>query len=155
MVIVRAWRPWIAVAVAIAFAIQTWDVVRFFPNYLFYGSQYGERFIGEFYGPAVMHDQDKDPINAEIDRLFAREPRARILVADHNALERNDPRIVLFSQRDPNATYEYAFVDHLYGVHFHFPERDPFNAFLAEHYAPAFTYEFPPHVWMYRLLRHR
>ena len=35
-------------AIAACFAIQLYDVVRFFPNYLFYGSQYGDRFIGEF-----------------------------------------------------------------------------------------------------------
>lgn len=153
--IVRAWRPSVAIAVAAAFAIQTWDVIRFFPNYLFYGSQYGERFIGEFYGPAVMHAQDKDPVNREIDRILAAEPQARILVADTNALERADPRIIPFSKRDPRQRYEYAFVDRLYATHFRFPERDAFNAYVAANYVPHYTYDFPPHVWMYRVMRRR
>lgn len=155
VLIVRAWRPAVAIAVAVAFAIQSWDVIRFFPNYLFYGSQYGDRFIGEFYGPAVMHAQDKDPVNREIDRILAAEPEARILVADSNALERADPRIIPFSKRDPLQQYEYAFVDRLYATHFHMPERDAFNAYVAAHYVPHYTYAFPPDVWMYRVLRRR
>jgi 4-amino-4-deoxy-L-arabinose transferase-like glycosyltransferase len=153
--IVRAWRPWVGAAVAIAFAIQTWDVVRFFPNYLFYGSQYGDRFIGEFYGPAVMHAQDKDAVVAVVDRILSTDPRARILVADHNALESNNPRVVPFSKRDPGATYEYAFVDRLYARHFRMPGRDEFNAHLGAHYVPYFEHTFPPNVWMYRVMRLR
>jgi hypothetical protein len=153
VVIARAWRAWVAAAVAALFALQLYDVVRFFPNYLFYGSQYGDRAIGEFYGPAVMHAQDRGPLEAHVDAILAREPNAKFLLADHNALERTGPNFVLFSQRDPNATYEYAFVDRLYGKHFRFPERDPFNAFLAQHYTEEWTYFFPPHVWMYRVLR--
>jgi hypothetical protein len=153
--LVRAWRPAIAVAVAAAFAIQTWDVVRFFPNYLFYGSQYGERFIGEFYGPAVMHAQDKDPINHAIDRIFEREPNARILSADNNMVERADPRIVPFTKREPNVVYDYAIVDRLYATHFQFPERDAYNRYIAAGYVPYYTYYFPPHLWMYRVMRHR
>src|ERR1043165_1869143 len=61
--IARVWRPAIAAVAALLFAWQLYDVVRFFPNYLFYGAQYGERMGGEVYGPAVMHDQDKGPLN--------------------------------------------------------------------------------------------
>src|SRR5436305_1401469 len=150
--IARVWRPWIAAAVALLFAWQLYDVVRFFPNYLFYGAQYGERMVGEFYGPAVMHDQDKGPINAYVDALLAREPDAKILVEDHNALERSGPNFVRFSKRDPNAVYEYAFDDWLYTRHFRFEETAAFNRFIAANYAPKWTYFFPPHFPMYRIL---
>ena len=41
------------------------------------------------------------------------------------------------------------------GTRFRFAERDAFNAYLAAQYVPVYTYEFPPHVWMYRLMRRR
>jgi hypothetical protein len=142
-------------AIALCFVIQLYDVVRFFPNYLFYGSQYGERFIGEFYGPAVMHAQDRGPVNAYIDQLLARDPKVKILVADHNALERPEPNFVPFTRRDPSVRYEYAFVDRLFATHVRFPERDAYNAYLAANYVDDYTYYFPPRVWMYRVMRRR
>lgn len=148
----RVSAPLVA-AIAVCFAIQLYDVVRFFPNYLFYGSQYGERFMGEFYGPAVMHAQDRGPVNAYLDGLLARDPNVKILVADHNALERPEPNFVPFTKRDPSARYDYAFVDRLYAVHLGFPERDAFNRYVAANYADDYTYYFPPHVWMYKVMR--
>jgi hypothetical protein len=148
----RVSAPLVAV-ITVCFAIQLYDVVRFFPNYLFYGSQYGDRFMGEFYGPAVMHAQDRGPVNAYIDRLLARDPNVKILVADDNALERPEPNFVLFTKRDPAVRYEYAFVDRLYAVHFHLPERDAYNAYLAANYVADYTYDFPPKVWMYRVMK--
>ncbi|HEX9458353.1 MAG TPA: glycosyltransferase family 39 protein [Thermoanaerobaculia bacterium] len=150
----RVSAPLVA-AIAVCFAIQLYDVVRFFPNYLFYGSQYGERFIGEFYGPAVMHAQDRGPVNAYLDRLLARETNVKILVADHNALERPEPNFVPFTKRDPAAHYDYAFVDRLYAVHLRFPERDAFNAYLDANYTDDYRYDFPPHVWIYKVMRRR
>jgi hypothetical protein len=150
----RVSAPLVAV-IAVCFAIQLYDVARFFPNYLFYGSQYGDRFIGEFYGPAVMHAQDRGPVNAYIDSLLAREPNVKILVADSNALERPEPNFVPFTKRDPAARYPYAFVDRLYGVHFHLPERDAYNAYLAANFVEDYTYDFPVRVWMYRVLRRK
>jgi hypothetical protein len=151
VLLVRAWK----VALVLCFVVQTWDVVRFFPHFLFYGSQYGQRFIGEFYGPAVLHAQGRDPVNRAIDRIFRDQPDARILVADNNILERPDPRIVPFSKRDPHIVYEYAFVDRLYGSHFRFPERDAFNELLAREYRPYYTQYFPPRVWVYRVMKRR
>jgi hypothetical protein len=148
----RAPAPLIA-AIGVCFAIQCFDVVRFFPNYLFYGSQYGERFIGEFYGPAVMHAQDRGPVNAYIDALLARNPGVKILVEDHNALERPEPNFVPFTKRDPATRYEYVFVDRLYAVHFRFPERDAFNRYVAAYYVDDYTYDFPVHVWMYKVMK--
>lgn len=155
VLIAKAWSRPVMIAFAICLAIQLVDVVRFFPHYLFYGSQYGDRFIGEFYGPAVMHGQGRDPVNRAIDRILIDEPWARILVADNNILGRNDPRVVPFSKRDPRLTYEYAFVDRLYGTHFQYPERDAYNALLAREYEPHYTQYFPPKVWVYRILRRR
>jgi len=150
----RMTKPLIA-AIAICFAIQLYDVIRFFPNYLFYGAQYGDRFIGEFYGPAVMHAQDRGSIQAYIEKLLARDPNVKILVADHNALERPEPNFVPFTKRNPAVRYEYAFVDRLYGVHFRFPERDAYNAYLAAHYVEDYTYYFPTGKWMYRVVKLR
>ncbi|HEV7570322.1 MAG TPA: glycosyltransferase family 39 protein [Thermoanaerobaculia bacterium] len=148
----RMTKPLIA-AIAICFAVQIYDVIRFFPNYLFYGAQYGDRFIGEFYGPAVMHAQDRGPVNAYIDTLIARNLNVKILVADHNALERPEANFVPFTKRDPAVRYEYAFVDRLFATHLRFPERDAYNAYVRAHYAGDYTYYFPTHKWMYRVMK--
>jgi hypothetical protein len=140
-------------AIAICFALQLYDVIRFFPNYLFYGAQYGDRFIGEFYGPAVMHGQDRGPVNAYIDTLIARDPKVKILVADNNALERPEANFVPFTKRDPSVRYDYAFVDRLFATHVRFPERDAYNAYIAANYKEEYTYYFPGHVWMFRVKR--
>jgi hypothetical protein len=150
----RMTKPLIA-AIAICFAVQIYDVIRFFPNYLFYGAQYGDRFIGEFYGPAVMHGQDRGPVNAYIDTLIARDPNVKILIADHNALERPEANFVPFTKRDPAVRYEYAFVDRLFATHVRFPERDAYNAYIRAHYVGDYTYYFPTRVWMYRVVRLR
>jgi 4-amino-4-deoxy-L-arabinose transferase-like glycosyltransferase len=149
----RMTKPLIA-AIAICFAIQLYDVIRFFPNYLFYGAQYGDRFIGEFYGPAVMHWQDRGPVNRHIDSLIARDPNVKILVAD-NALDRPGPNFVPFTKRDPAVRYEYAVVDRLFATHVRFPERDAYNAYLAANYVEEYTYYFPTHKWMYRVVRNK
>lgn len=151
--IVRWWRPWVIAVAAVLFAIQVRDVVRFFPNYLFWGAQYGERFIGEFYGPAVIHGQGRNEVWPTIDRIRADHPDALILVADNNAFEESDPHFVPFTRRDPKQHYEFALVDRLYATHFTFPERDAYNELLAREYTPVYTTYFPPHVWVYRVLR--
>lgn len=150
----RAQRAAALALLAMCFGLQVYDVWRFFPNYLFYGSQYGERFIGELYGPAVFHAQDKDPVNARIDVLLSR-PGVEILVADHNALERTGESFVPFTRRDSQKRYEFAFVDRLYARHFTFPETADYNQFLARYYVEDYTYYFPPEVWAYKILRHR
>ena len=154
--IAKWWRHRAVLAIAIVlFAVQVREVVRFFPNYLFYGAQYGERFIGEFYGPAVLHAQGREQVREVLESIAIRAPEAQILVADNNAFDVVGPRYVKFSERDPNVRYPFALVDRLYATHFHFPERDAYNAFLAAHYKPVHTTTFPPDVWVYRVLELR
>jgi len=143
-------RATIIALTAVAFAVQLYDDKCFTPNYIFDGAQYGNRFIGEFYGPAVIHAQDRGPLNAHVDALIARDPNVRIVVAEHNILERSGANFVVFPQRGG-----YAFCDYLYDVHFRFPERDAYNAWLGAHCTDDYTYFFPPHVPMYRVLRCR
>ena len=152
--IASAWRRWVMTTVLILLAVQAWDVARFFPHYLFYGSQYGERMLGEFYGPAVIHGQGREAVWKEIDAILAREPNARFLVADHNIFERRGPNFVKFSERTPDCC-EYALVDRLHASHLNMPGRDAYNAHLAAHYEPVFTTTWPPGVWVYRILRRR
>jgi len=153
--IVTWWKKRVAVVVAVLFAIQLFDVIRFFPNYLFYGAQYGERFIGEFYGPAVLHAQGRTEVWQVIEAIRVRHPEAKILVADNNMFDASGPPFVPFTKRDPRARYEFALVDRLYATHFHFPERDAYNALLARHYKAAYTTEFPTGVWVYRVMELR
>ena len=155
VLVVKSWNRVTMLAVAACFVIQLIDVARFFPHYLFYGSQYGPRFIGEFYGPAVLHNQGRDAVDQAIRTVLDEDPTARFLVADHNILGWTDPRFIPFSKRDPHATYRYAFVDRLYGAHLHYPDRDAYNALLAREYETHYTYYFPPKVWVYRILRRK
>ena len=153
--IARWRRPWVIAIAAVLFAVQLREVVRFFPNYLFHGAQYGERFIGEFYGPAVIHAQGRERIWEVLEALAQREPEAKILVADHNAFDVLGERYVKFGERDPNARYKYALVDRLYATHFEFPEQEAYNAFLARHYKVAFETKFPPGIWVYRIMERK
>jgi 4-amino-4-deoxy-L-arabinose transferase-like glycosyltransferase len=136
-------------------ALQLYETHRFFPNYLFHGAQYGSRFIGEFYGPAVFHAQDRDAIDRQLDAIVAADPGVRILTADNNAFQRTDEHFVAFTRRDPSQTYQFAVVDRLYATHFRFPERDEYNAFLARHYTVVRFHDFPTQKWAYRILRVR
>ncbi|HUR81473.1 MAG TPA: hypothetical protein VM733_11955, partial [Thermoanaerobaculia bacterium] len=149
---VGGWRVVLACVLAVLAVIQVFDVVRFFPNYLFYGAQYGDRFIGEFYGPAVMHAQGRGDVWGVINRIREREPEAKILIADNNMFDAVDDAFVPFTKRDPHVRYRYALVDRLYAKHFHFPERDAYNAYLAANYRVAYETKFPPGVWVYRVL---
>jgi hypothetical protein len=136
--------------------VQIYDVVRFFPNYLFYGAQYGDRFIGEFYGPAVLHAQGRGEVWNVINGIRARDPEAQILVADNNMFDAVDEQtFVPFTKRDPHVRYRYALVDRLYAKHFHFPERDAYNAYLAANYRVVYETKFPAGVWVYRVLELR
>lgn len=151
----RGWRPLMIGLIGVLLAVQIIDTVRFFPNYLFHGAQYGQRFIGEFYGPAVLHAQDRDEIDRAINDLVLADSSARFLMADNNAFGRSGPSFVPFTRRNPSRSYEYALVDRLYATHFRFPERDEYNSFLAEHYVPLVTHEFPLHEWAYRILKRK
>ena len=126
-----------------------------FPNYLFHGAQYGSRFIGEFYGPAVFHAQDRAAIDRQLDAMVAADPGVRVLVADNNAFQRTVDHFVPFTQRDPATVYQFAVVDRLYATHFRFPERDDYNAFLARHYNVVRSHQFPTDKWAYRILQVR
>jgi hypothetical protein len=102
-----------------------------------------------------MHAQDRGPVNVYLDQLLVRDPNVKILVADHNSLERPEVNFVPFSKRDPARRYDYAFTDRLFATHFRFPERDAYNAYVTANYVAGYTYFFPPHVWMYRVWRRR
>ncbi len=145
----------VVAALVVVAAVHLHDTVRFFPNYLFQGAQYGERFIGEFYGPAVMHKQDRTDTDRRIDELITANPDARILMGDKNVFQRSGERFVRFSRRDPAQSYEFAIVDRVSATHLRFPQRDDYNAYLAAHYTVVWSYEFPTGKWAYRILQLR
>lgn len=146
----RARLPLLAVLLLLG-GLQLNDVGRFFPNYLFYGAQYGQRYIGEFYGPAVLHKQGRATMDAAIDDLVASDPTALILVADNNGFEEEGPQFVPYTKRDPSATYRYALVDRVYATHMAFPERDEYNALLASRYVVRCSLDYPLDEWAYRI----
>lgn len=142
----------VAVAVgALLVAVQLADALRFFPNYLFYGAQYGQRAIGEFYGPAVLHKQGRAEVDAAIDRLAAAAPDARFLVADNTSFEEQGEQFVPFSKRDPATTYRFALVDRLHATHLEYPDRDPYNELLASRYRVRYSLDYPLGEWAFRI----
>ncbi|HEV2760138.1 MAG TPA: glycosyltransferase family 39 protein [Acidimicrobiales bacterium] len=146
-------RSLVLTAMTLFAALHLYDTHRFFPNYLFHGVQYGSSLIGEFYGPAVFHAQDRTDIDDRLDAIVAADPTVRILMADNNAFQRGGENFVPFTRRDPEATYSFAVLDRLYASHFGFPERDEYNAFLAREYRVVHSHNFPGDEWAYRILR--
>lgn len=151
----RNYRPVLFGALVVLLGAHVHDTVRFFPNYLFYGAQHGDRFIGEFYGPAVMHKQDRTDTDRHIDDLIAGNPDVRILMADKNVFERNGEHFIRFSDRDPSRDYEFALVDRVYATHLRSPGRDDYNAFLAANYTVVWSHGFPTQKWAYRILQRK
>ncbi len=146
------WAAPAAASVVVGLVVlQLYDTQRFFPNYLFYGAQYGEAFIGEFYGPAVLHKQGRAEIDADIAALVAAQPEARILMADNNGFEVKGDHFVPFTRRDPAETYEFALADRLHTTHLHHAERDAYVELLRRDYRVYRSLDYPLDEWAYRI----
>lgn len=140
----------------ILFAIQIAQISLFFPNFLFYGSQYGKDFVGEFYGPAVAQFQDFDQTEERIKKIL--QANKNMLIPDPTAVFFKlfqTSRIVPFTRRNKNKYYEYAFLDYPHGYHLNYPYRDDYVHFINEYYTKCYTYYFPNKFEMYTIYKRK
>lgn len=150
---ILAWL-WYAVIGGLMF-LQALSVLWFFPNLAFFGSQFGSRFIGEFYGPAVMHCQNRDHFITSLAPLIA--SGESLVVPDApSCLEY--PRIpggIPFSRAASKDTpYRYAVSDMLVTNHYKRSEaQEKYQQFLVDSCVPLFSLTFPPQVPAYTLFR--
>lgn len=140
----------IGMIIGLFFSLQIVDVIRFFPNYLFYGAQYGKQFIGEFYGPAVLHCYDQYPVNTMIIKL--NELGYTVLAPNHSCMRLPQKYFTLFTDRKPNEKHYFAFTDYIYMNHFKEEGSEEYKKFIAEHCRPYYAYNFPTNVPVYQLL---
>lgn len=131
--------------------IQSIAIYRFFPNYLFYGAQYGEAFIGEFYGPAVMHGQDTKAVWAKIDEIIEGNPDVKLLYYDKGVLKSKGKNYVNFKQIRPENKVDYVLIDYVSALHLRFWNNQAFKDYAFENCESYYTYYFPTKKWAYQI----
>jgi hypothetical protein len=138
---------------AAAMAWQVYEIKRFFPNLIFYGSQYGDNFIGEFYGPAVMHGHDTDEFFNELKKITTENPEAVIIYQENNAFDPEGPNFVSFSGHEELPEFDYLIKDYCFSHHFNPPEKRAFNELADNNCEEIYVYYFPDKVWMYKIYK--
>lgn len=125
-----------------------------YPNLLFYGAQYGERFIGQFYGPAVVHGLGVSELHKEINNLIALEPDAKILKQETSATRLSGEFLVNVAERDSHLVYPYAVASYLDLQHLQHHDSKIFSELLKKEYIPVKTIYYPFGVAMFTLYKH-
>lgn len=142
---------WIAGLVLVAW--HTFQLFRCYPNLLFYGAQYGNKFIGQFYGPAVFHGQDRNTFINKLSEIIIKNPDSWILRQENSGTRMGD----LISLKDMDTTkletYKYAVLCHLDTGHLIHNDTKNYVELLQRHYEIYYTYYFPWQTPMYSIYR--
>ncbi|MFA7379360.1 MAG: glycosyltransferase family 39 protein [Bacteroidia bacterium] len=125
-----------------------------YPNLLFYGAQYGERFIGQFYGPAVVHGLGVSELHKEINDLIAEESDTKILKQETSATRLSGEHLVNVAERDSHIVYPYAVASYLDLHHLQHHDSKIFAELLKNEYVPVKTFYYPYGVAMFTLYKH-
>ena len=142
-------RTALALVFVAGLAVQAWQLVQFFPHYLFYGAQYGRRFVGEFYGPAVLHCYGRNEILHDVQVLESK--GARFLKSDVSCF--GDVEATTFSTLSPTTRFDFALADYLNQRHLRFgPEQEAYLRFVETRCRPWKSYRFPTDFEVYALL---
>jgi hypothetical protein len=144
----RTLRMALALAVAAAILMQLTDLYAFFPNLLFYGSQYGTRFVGEFWGPAVFQCQGLDSVKEVIAGL-----KGRIIAPPGSCLTylRTSKRYVDFPPENPEKEYPWAYTDLRYQI-MRPPYSGDYLSYLQKHNcSKRFVMDFPQGIEAYAI----
>ncbi len=131
------------------FLLQMRDIYTFFPNYLFYGAQYGSNFIGEFYGPAVLHCQDQNAINNVMKKLSSQ--GQNLLVLNKSCFQAHLPH-TYFPDYIVGTTY-YAYVDYVHAYHYTSEDVVDYKKFISRTCTPYYSYNFPLNTTVYWLYK--
>ncbi len=135
--------------VALVFFVHLLDVLRFHPNYIFYGNQFNKKLIGEFYGPAVLHCQDLNLINRKIAKLTKISDK---IIKFHGCPFKNR-NFVEFNDIKDTRRYRYAVWDYLNSIHLQRKGKKKYMKFLNNNCKEIYSYTFPLDVEAYKLYR--
>ena len=123
---------------------QIYYLILFFPNLLFYGHQYGDRMIGEIYGPAVVLCQDFDQVETELKKIVAAGHTPIVLNGlcfNYSDLPRD-----YFYYLDKQYTFhhQYVYTDVLMAEHFQLvPQKKAYQEYLKRKCQKYFSHSFP------------
>ncbi len=138
----------------LALALSVLDVVTFFPEYLFYGAQYGRQFIGEIYGPAVLLCQDQNPIYTVITELQKKGEvvvtgeRSCLRLRGNNAVQWQAALSTVRGHK-----YYYAYVDYLHHSHLATPPDSAYYNYVFHVCTPYYEEKFPTGLTIYALYK--
>lgn len=154
--LMSAFQKKILTAAGCAFCIhQLVLIFQCFPNFLFYGAHYGESFIGQFYGPAVVHGLGVNELHNDIHRLLETQPHALVLKQDHSATRLSGERFINFAPGDTATFCEYAVSSFLDIHHLQYENNKAFDTLLQQKYRVIKTWYYPWGIPMYTLHQHR
>ncbi|MDQ3190236.1 MAG: glycosyltransferase family 39 protein [Bacteroidota bacterium] len=144
----------IYLSLSIGFLWQIVEIKKFYPNLLFYGSQYGDKYLGEFYGPAVMHGQDTDAFINQVDKIIKKEPHVRFLLQENNGFDLYGDHYIKFNSSIKDISgFDYAIMDRCFSQHFNFPDKVAYNELIEKNCEEYFVYYFPEKTWMYKIYK--
>lgn len=126
-----------------------------YPNLLFYGAQYGERFIGQFYGPAVVHGLGISELHKEINDLISEKPDTKILKQETSATRLSGEHLVNVAERDSHIVYPYAVASYLDLHHLQHHDSKIFAELLKNEYVQVKTFYYPYGVAMFTMYKHK
>jgi hypothetical protein len=141
-----------------AFAFSVHQVVliyQCYPNFLFYGAQYGSRFIGQFYGPAVVHGLGVNELHHDVNHLLKQHPGADVLKQENSATRLSGESFVNFQPTDSLPYCMFAVSSYLDLHHLQYEDSRAFDTILQHDYRIIKTYYYPWGVPMFTLHQHR
>jgi hypothetical protein len=118
---------------------QVYGILLFFPHLAFYGAQYGERFVGDLYGPAVTAFQGTENLYQELVKI---KDKSEPVLFPYGATFWGKGG-VYFNRRDPLLNYHYA-LDTIYdGHHLHKFDEEAYRNWLKTYCTPYWSLDYP------------
>lgn len=144
----RIFKIGYALGIVMLFGLQAIQIVLFFPNLLFYGSQYGSRFIGGFYGPAVFHCQDLNAYKSKIKEIACNKE----VLTDFLPCFDTYDKLVIFANRQIAKKYEYAILN-INNQRLNFPGNQEYFEYINNNCHKIYSYYFPIKIEVYALYK--
>jgi 4-amino-4-deoxy-L-arabinose transferase-like glycosyltransferase len=143
------WKNWTTAVIALSCVWGVYGCVRFYPNLLFYGAQYGDVMIGEFYGPAVTHAQDNVVVNNYLNSVDKEKSEVVLYQGGSTILKLEHPK-VMFSDQKMESFPLYAISDRI-ALIMNTYKKQEYIKLLENYYDVVYQYDFPYEKWAYRV----
>lgn len=127
------------IAFVLLMGIQLFHINQFFPHLLFYGAQYGERFVGDIYGPGVFAFQGMDEVNEQFQRIYQQDEK--ILFFTGSIF--HAPTGIFFDKWDGEQQVEYAFDTIYYRLHTFPFDYEVYKTHLRDNCTKMWSYPLP------------